>query len=196
MSFRQRDNVPADADSTAKLWSGGYPADEIGSAESELGPRIPKPLPTDQYVTVDERVEGVVGVVAADWPTIDAGGLRFDGAISDAWFDQADLQAAVDRLRRDAGQLDRPLRIGDSFWIRGYSPASLDAWEDLRDITIYARAMAKAAVAVVAVGAMDAEPYVAADRDIADEGITSDEVQDRRRDEPPPAGSATASPVI
>jgi hypothetical protein len=194
MSFRQRSDVPADEDSTAKLWSGGYPEDGTSSAESE--PSIPEPLPTDQYVTVDERVEGVVGVVAADWPTIDAGGLRFGGAILEAWFDQADLQAAVDRLRRDADQLDRPLRIGDSFWIRGYSPASLDAWEDLRDITIYARAMAKAAVAVVAVGAMDAEPYVAADRDIVEEGITSVGDQDRRRDEPPPAGSATASPVI
>ena len=194
MSVRQRDNVPAEAESTAKLWSGGYPEDGTSSAESE--PSIPEPLPTDQYVTVDERVEGVIGVVAADWPTIDAAGLRFGGEISEAWFDQADLQAAVDRLRRDADQLDRPLRIGDSFWVRGYSPDSLDAWEDLRDVTIYARAMAKAAVAVVAVGAIDAEPYVAADRESVDERITSDEDQERRRDEPPPAGSATASPVI
>lgn len=192
MSVRQRSIVPAEAESTAQLWSGGYPA---GGTQTE--PSIPEPLPSDQYVTVDERVEGVVGVVAADWPTIDAGGLRFGGTISTAWFDETELQAAVNQLRRDVDQLDRPLRIGDSFWVRGYSPASPDAWEDLRDITIYARAMAKGAAAVVAVGAIDRESFVVeAEPDIVDEGFTGDRVQGSPPDQPPPSGSATASPVV
>jgi hypothetical protein len=194
--LRQRRIVPTEEEDSTVLWSVGYPENGVSSAESELEASIPVPWPSDQYVTVDEQVLGIVGVVAADWPTVDAGGLVFGGAISVSWFDRADLQATVDRLRSDADQLGRPLRIGDSFWVRGYSPSSLDAWDDLRDITIHARAMAKAAVAAVAVGAIDEEPYFEADRDIIDESDASDAVQTSRRDEPRPSGPATASPVL
>ena len=196
MSFRQRTIIPAEAESTAQLWSMRPHEDGISPAGSQLEADLAGPLPSDQYVTVDEQVEGVVGVVAADWPTVDAGGLQFGGTISASWFDQADLQATVDRLRSDAGQLVRPLRIGDSFWVRGYNPTSLDAWEMLRDITIQARGMAKAAVAVVAVGAIDQEPYVAAERDDADESGAGDGVQDGLPDERPPSGPAMANPVV
>ncbi|GAA4740693.1 hypothetical protein GCM10023350_26470 [Nocardioides endophyticus] len=67
-----------------------------------------------------------------------------------AWFDEAELQSTVDRWRDAADQLRRPLRIGDTFWVRGYSPSSAEGWADLRDVTIHARAMAKAGVALVA----------------------------------------------
>ena len=87
------------------------------------------------------------------------GGLRFDGAITAAWFDETDLLAAVNGFRAAGGQLRRPLRIGDTFWVRGYHESSPSEWQDLWDITGQARGMAKLAVASVAVGEVDAVAF-------------------------------------
>lgn len=199
MSFRQRHALPSDVGATDDLWVIGDSPDLLVEGATQPVPVTPEVRPSDQYVTIDERVEGVVGVVAADWPMVDSGGLRFSGAISSAWFDESDLQATVDRLRGAADQLARPLRIGDSFWVRGYTASSTGDWEDLRDVTIHARAMARAGVALVAVGAagpVEEASYVAAD---LDEDVVIDGrawAQEGERNEPPPSGAATASPVL
>jgi hypothetical protein len=196
MDFTQRSTIPQETDATGRLWA-AYPEDEAPAARPEGEPDIPQPLPTDHYVTVDERVEGVAGLVAAAWPTIDAAGLLFGDLVEASWFDLAELQARVDQLRAANGdQLARPLRIGDSFWVRGYDPDSLARWMELRDITAEAREMAKTAVAVVAVGVIDEAPYVEAELEAAEAGETGDQVEQSSRDLPPPPGPQTASPVI
>jgi hypothetical protein len=187
MNYRQRRVLSPAAESTDRLWV-------IGDPQEPLAASVPEVDPADQYVTVDERVGGVVGVVAADWPMIDEAGLRFGGEISSAWFDEADLQSTVDRWRDEADQLRRPLRIGDTFWVRGYSPSSSEDWADLRDVTIDARAMAKAGVARVAVGAVDVVPLV--DLDQAAQGDVTESAQARGLNQPPPSGAATANPAF
>jgi hypothetical protein len=155
---------------------------------------MPRPVKSDHYVTIDEQLEGVVSVVAAPWPTVDANGLRFDGDITSTWFDAADLQATVDEFRAATDQLLRPLRIGDTFWVRGYQASSPAAWRDLRDVTRQARGMARVVVAAVAIGDVDAHAYAAVsdDEKAAYDGA---DVGDLRHNRPPP-GLATASPTI
>jgi hypothetical protein len=157
---------------------------------------IPRLNKSDHYVTVDEQIEGVVSVVVAAWPTVDASGLRFDGAISSTWFAQADLQATVDRLREAAGQLSRPLRIGDTFWVRGYDNSALEAWHDLRDVTREARAMARVVVAAVAIGDIDAATYARRSAGDVEPAQNEGAPASGRRQQRPPSGSATASPVV
>jgi hypothetical protein len=159
---------------------------------------MPVPSSSDHYVTVDERVSGVAGVVATTWPSLDAGGLRFDGAITAAWFDEAELLATVDEFRTATGQLRRPLRIGDTFWVRGYDESSPSEWQDLWDITKQARGMAKLAVASVAVGDVDPAAYgsqVEQGRVAQGESAAVGPEPDQREVRPP-SGSATASPVL
>jgi len=156
--------------------------------------KMPPPFKSDHYVTVDEQIEGVVSVVVANWPTMDANGLRFDGEIASIWFDSANLQATVDRLREAANQLPRPLRIGDTFWVRGFDEASFDGWRHLRDVTREARRMARIVVAAVAIGDVDARAYAAVSDD--EKAAYEDaDVADRRHNRPPP-GLATASPTV
>ena len=93
MRFRQRPVARARA--RKALW----PVDPTVGLDEELSPEgqpaMPVPSASDHYVTVDERVTGVVGVVATTWPHLDAGGLRFDGAIRAAWFDEATFSGAA-----------------------------------------------------------------------------------------------------
>jgi hypothetical protein len=196
MRFRQRPVARARA--RKALWPVGPTArlDEELSPEGE--PAMPVPSSTDHYVTVDERVTGVVGVVATTWPHLDAGGLRFDGAINAAWFDEAELLATVNGFREAARQLRRPLRIGDTFWVRGYDESSPSEWHDLWDITRQARGMARLAVASVAVGEVDAAAYgLPVDEDPAAQGESAAlGPEPVHRDVRPPSGQATASPVL
>jgi hypothetical protein len=165
---------------------------------AEEQPAMPVPSSSDHYVTVDERVSGVVGVVATTWPNLDAGGLRFDGAITAAWFDEAELLATVDGFRAAARQLRRPLRIGDTFWVRGYNESAPSEWQDLWDITKQARGMAKLAVASVAVGEVDPAAYgLQVDQGPVAQGESAAvRPEPDPRDGRPPSGSATASPVL
>jgi hypothetical protein len=139
---------------------------------------------TDTYLAIDERVGTTIGVVAAPWPSVDAAGLRFAGTMTAAWFDAAELQSRIDALRQQVGQVVRPLRISDAFWVRGFD-TSLDAWEALRDITSDARAFAKGAVATASVGIVSPtdlfEPAPPDDSDAPP---------------PPPAETMTARPTV
>ena len=66
----------------------------------------------------------------------------------------ADLQQTVDGYRKASGQAERPLRIGDTFWIRGWS-ADPAKWRGLVDVTAHARAAVKGAVATLCVGEVE-----------------------------------------
>jgi hypothetical protein len=192
MQFHQRQISAAEVP-RAKRWRPEQVAPPADRQDQQLL-EMPRALKSDHYVTVDEQLEGVVSVVAAPWPTVDASGLRFDGDISSTWFDAAELQAVVDGFRAATDQLSRPLRIGDTFWVRGYDASSLDAWRDLRDVTRQARGMARVVVAAVAIGDVDAHAYAAvSDDELA--AYDNADVGDLRQNRPPP-GLATASPTI
>lgn len=185
---------------------------------------LPEPNPaTDRYVTVDEQVGDKTGVVAAPWPYTETtllGLLRFptEPAMQPAWYVTEDLQERVDELRggdievgerRDAPEF-RPLRIGDTFWVRSNGATEnetsysedLKTWVGLRDITPQARASAKAAVARAVLGAQpvpevenfheDGTP-AAPDRENPDDGERPDETDTPG---PAPGGAATARPTI
>jgi hypothetical protein len=97
----------------------------------ELSPRR-----GDTYVVVDEIVADRVGLVVAPWPTQDAGGrLRFPTASAPRRsFRRSSLERALADHRGRGRQLQRPLRVGDAFWVRGYSARSL-SWESAIDVT-------------------------------------------------------------
>jgi hypothetical protein len=196
MRYRQRPAARARA--RKALWSVGSMAALDEELPPEGQPAMPEPSSSDHYVTVDERVTGVAGVVATTWPNLDAGGLRFDGAITAAWFDEAELLATIDEFRAEAGQLRRPLRIGDTFWVRGYTETSPSEWQDVWDITRQARGMAKLAVASVAVGEIDPAAYgLPVEQDPVAQGESAAVgPQSDRRVVRPPSGPATASPVL
>jgi hypothetical protein len=172
---------------STQLW---YP-DEGWAPVLHAGRPMPWPSDWDQYVTIDERVENTIGVVFASWPRVDAYGLRFPSQPKAAWFDVGDIQATIDMFRQHANEMLRPLRIGDTFWVRGFSPESPSEWEDLRDITPQARSMTKAAVALAALGAVQPP--------LQDSTLAAEEVYPDVAAAPVaqvPGGAATARPTI
>lgn len=109
MAIQQRiEDLGSFSDPSAGLW-----APTMWGAESQEQYVVPSLSRSDRYVTVDEQVENTVGLVVATWPTADDFGLRFPDETDAAWFDAGDLQSAIDRLRREADELVRSLRIGD-----------------------------------------------------------------------------------
>jgi hypothetical protein len=96
----------------------------------------------------------------------------------------------VDRFRTAADQPARPLRIGDTFWIRRFSD-ELEAWQALLDVTALARAAVKGAVATVCVGELqDADALFEVD---PGESVSA---PDDAASPPPPAGPGIASPAV
>lgn len=153
------------------------------------------PRASDRYVTVDERVGYVIGLVAAKWPTVTADGtLEFDDDMDTAWFPSDDLQTRVDGYRRanKPSQAERPLRIGDTFWLRGWSERVED-WKRLIDVTANARAAVKGAVATLCVGEVEDPDALFEVED--DEAVATAAVYPTKPS-PPPAGANVASPTV
>jgi len=104
--------------------------------------------PDDHYVVVDEIIDEHVRLVASPWPLVDEDErLTFpeEGSILPSPFDLDDLQAYVDARRAGHGQVQRPLRIGDAFLVRGEVEV-LEGWADVVDVTGPARQQAKHAL--------------------------------------------------
>jgi hypothetical protein len=138
MEFQQRAADPRQASAAAspgeRLWLSGV-------AESPV-----EPTPSDRYVVVDERDEGVLVLVVAPWPTLDPRGrLTFAGRRKTVAVSEAELGDVLDRRRRRSGELRRPLRIGDAFLVRGQVTTSPSEWPRVVDVTSFARAEAKMA---------------------------------------------------
>jgi hypothetical protein len=198
MRYKQRvvvEGLPEN--SSGVLWLGPIPADWLLEWPPFDGVEGLDPQVSDWYVTVDERVGAVLGVVATPWPTVNrTGALSFEGSIEAGWLDWGELQETVDGFRRGAGQVERPLRIGDTFWVRGYTNElqSPGAWEALLDVTAAARASAKVAVATVCVGDVeDPAAFFALDDD---EVTETEPALPGTADLPPPAGPGVASPAV
>jgi hypothetical protein len=113
------------------------------------GGRMPvDPQPDDAYVVVDEVLEERVRLVVAPWPRLDRDGrlLFEDLGRPRGPYAPTTLQALVDRHRARQGQVQRPLRVGDAFLVRG-DARRLAGWDLVVDVTQAARAAAKLAVA-------------------------------------------------
>jgi hypothetical protein len=173
---------------SAELW------DPWASAFDDAQRPVQSPKRSDRYVTVDEQVEQTIGLVFTRWPTVDDFGLRFEGTTEGAWFDAYALQRAIDKFRQRTKEILRPLRIGDTFWVRGFSATSIEKWKDLRDVTSQAREMTKLAAAIAVLGplrlpevhetfAVEYAPRAAPTTPVAQAAQT-------------PGGAATARPTI
>lgn len=101
---------------------------------------------TDRYVVVDEIVDMRMRLVGAPWPVLDRGRrVRFGKGRRTKQVVLVDrLESAVGAHRDRQRQLHRPIRIGDAFWVRGYS-ADPSKWETVIDITDAARRAARVA---------------------------------------------------
>jgi hypothetical protein len=113
-------------------------------------PPFPRPpTPADRYAVVDDLDEDVLVLRVASWPRLDrAGRLKFDRPGEEHPVSRAKLQERVDERRTAEGAPapDRPLRIGDTFWLAGEgSVKDALAKGRLKDVTAPAREAAKAA---------------------------------------------------
>jgi hypothetical protein len=102
----------------------------------------------DAYVVVDEIVEERARLVVAPWPRLDREGrLHFEDLGRRLGpYAPSTLQALIDRHRARQGQVQRPLRVGDAFLVRG-DAQRLRGWDYVLDVTHGARAVAKFAMA-------------------------------------------------
>lgn len=142
----------------------------------------------DCYVVVDDIEAGRAVLVSSPWPEVDdLGHLVFGDQATSLDLPLGELQAAVDRQRQAAGQPapDRPVRVGDVFWVR--PPASKagagdpDRWRIL-DVTRAARRCAHAALLVAANPALR-----------SDQPPPPVETDQPEAAEPPPTGAAQAA---
>jgi hypothetical protein len=121
----------------------------IPAANDASGQRMAvAPRASDWYVVVDEIIEERVRLVVAPWPKVDRDGrLSFeDLGRRRGPYASRSLLALIDRHRAQQGQVQRPLRVGDAFLVRG-DTSRLGGWEYVLDITRGARAVAKLALA-------------------------------------------------
>jgi len=138
------------------------PEPESGGPWRPDGVPFPDDAPqaaTDRYVAVDRVDEDVATLVVAPWPVVDpqTGRLAFlpDDARTVAVVEVPALQTRVDRERgahRGRGQLARPVRVGDVFWVGGYRTDPAE-WDRVVDVTRAGRYAAKAAFLATASGA-------------------------------------------
>jgi hypothetical protein len=113
------------------------------------GERMPvEPRAGDAYVVVDEMVEERVRLVVAAWPRLDRDGRLYFEDLGRRLGPYAPrtLQALIDRHRAQQRQVQRPLRVGDVFLVRG-DASRLSGWDYVLDITRGARAVARVALA-------------------------------------------------
>ena len=149
------------------------------------------PEESDLYLTVDEIDGSRIRLVVAPWPVVDAENrLVFPFPESDTegpFQDPTDLELIVDssefhatvtqhRINHQQPAPDRPLRVGDAFWVRpddtGDTIEKLGG--DLVDITFAARGEAKAAMAWAVTGSSDtAASLITAGAEIEEEEDTN-----------------------
>jgi hypothetical protein len=137
MMYPQRAVEPEGADARAalELWRPGPPVQDVTE--------------DDDYVTVDDRGQGMVTLVVSAWPSIDRQGrLVFPSYEGGQRVVVADAHAFTDLVngaRRAAGVPERGVRVGDVFRARD-TAGSVEGWRDVADVTSQAREAAKAAL--------------------------------------------------
>ncbi len=134
MEFEQRVPVPEVAATPPKehrLWLAGTHV---------------RPRETDSYVVVDERDEGVIILVVAAWPRLDdLGRLDFRGRRRSVAVDEEALNTVVKRRAKRPEGVDRDVRMGDAFSVRGRVNGDPSTWGRIIDVTGEARDQARIA---------------------------------------------------
>lgn len=110
-----------------------------------------EPSGDEQYVVVEEKVDGLVMMEVSAWPVLDQDGrLHFTGEPWSLYGLTGEVQAIVNRARIGHSQVgaERQLRIGDVFMTTGLEKGaeSLDDAKTLVDVSAGARSAAKAAL--------------------------------------------------
>jgi hypothetical protein len=159
----------------------------------------PEPIESDRYVAIDRIDDDVATLAVAPWPIVDpdTGRLLFlprEQRTSAATSLEA-IRDRVDADRRASGQLIRPLRVGDVFWVRGYVERP-DGWERVIDVTRPGRFAAKAALLATAAGAPAVEARHAYGLDEADPVDTSPRPPAVAGEEPPQPPGPVAFPAV
>ena len=105
--------------------------------------------PASRYAAVDHIEGGIATLAVTSWPTVDPDTGRLDFGPKRTRVTRTArvdlLQARVDRDRIAAGQLLRPIRVGDVFLVRGLS-GQPSRWKVVIDVTRSGRLAAKAAL--------------------------------------------------
>ena len=102
----------------------------------------------DAYVVVDEIIDGRVRLVAAPWPTLGADERPVFAEPGDELtraFAEPSLTRILNRHRTRMHQTLRPLRIGDTFLVKGFDPNAPSRWQAVIDVTSAARPAARRA---------------------------------------------------
>ena len=138
MEFQQRVATPnetaAAAEPERRLWLAGTAGSPV------------EPVESDRYVVVDERDDGILVLIVALWPELDSlGRLAFSGSRKSVAVSEAELDDELDRRRQRSGHLRRPIRISDTFLVRGPVTKSPAKWPETVDVTALARSHAKMA---------------------------------------------------
>lgn len=110
-----------------------------------------EPSGDEQYVVVEEKVDGLVMMEVSSWPVLDQDGrLHFEGEPWSLYGLASEVQETIDRAREDHSQVgaERQLRIGDVFMTTGLEEGagSLGDAETILDVSAGARSAAKAAL--------------------------------------------------
>jgi hypothetical protein len=92
---------------------------------------------------------------------------------------------AVNRSRARYRQVERELRIGDAFRVRGIQSGRPSEWEDILDVTTDAREAAKAALFGAVAPKLDRTEVLSDPQQVT-----------RQAEEPPPAGTPLAGPAV
>lgn len=179
------------------LWSPGTgPGDERPGGDGdprveELAPFADITIdPGDSYVVIDERVGTTLGLTVSRWPGTDSAGRPvFSDEVETVWFDNEDLQTALNRRREAHRQTARPPRIGDAFWVRDFHPNDCNSWGDAVDITLWARDAAKVVLFGTAAGVVDASDMDALGL------VPKAQASTGRDDDPPPAGPVVTAAI-
>lgn len=116
------------------------------------------PERSDAYVVVDDRSDNRIVLSCAPWPHLDAVGRLFFPDPSSEFIERFALseerfQRILNEHRRRVeaeveaeAVIERPLRIGDAFLVRGLTDDRPEEWEQIVDVTAQARTAAKIAL--------------------------------------------------
>ena len=142
-------------------------------------------------MAVDRLDDNLATLDVAPWPTVDpaTGRLRFEPADDrvELTVSAVTLRRRVDRDRRRHRQLRRPIRVGDVFWVSGFTDRPQD-WGSVLDATRAGRFAAKAALLATAAGAPSVDASAAFGLDEAEPVDTGPRPAPTEPDEPPPPG--------
>ena len=154
MLYEQRAPQPEEQTGGDEFWR----PHELGDIAPQSG---------DTYLVVDDQIVGTLRLVAAPWPRLDQRGrLVFERShrrrseSQEVFFaDEQSFHDAVEPAREIHHQINRDIRVGDAFWVRGLEPLpaahatsapavsfGLASWLDVVDVTHGARVAAKTAL--------------------------------------------------